>query len=138
MKTIVLFIAALFLLSAGAAHAGYYVKVKAPLVPPQKYDHLYPGRVKIIREDAGSLPCRPQSMAIRLGCAYLEEPDKDANLHLLERDHKECVIYLAAREDIEDAGYTEHALLRHEMAGCNGWKGYRSLGSNMIWTDINK
>ena len=102
--------------------------IRAPVLPPPKFDHLYEGRIAIIHGDSASLPCRPRSLSTRLGCAYLEE-DKVGNYH---STGKECLIFLASREEIKEAGYTESALLRHEMAYCNGWEGYRPLGENWI------
>ena len=123
-------VAALFL-ATGTAHA-YYKKVRAPVLPPHKYDHLYKWRIIIFHGDAGGFPCRPRSLSTRLGCTDLEEPDEKTNVRPSEQGQKECVIFLASREEIEEAGYTESALLRHEMAYCNGWKGYRPLGYNWI------
>ena len=129
-KALLTGVAALFL-ATGTAHA-YYKKVRAPVLPPHKYGHLYEGRIKIIHFDEGGLPCRSRSLATRLGCAYLEDPDEKENLRSDEIGKKECLIYLASREEIEEAGYTESALLRHEMAHYNGWKGYRALGQDWI------
>jgi len=107
-------IAALFL-ATGTAHAK---NVRQVSLPPLQYDHIYEGRISVRHELAGSLPCRPRSLSIRLNCVYLDE-DKDKE--------KECVIWLASREEIEEAGYTEDALWRRANAACNGWKGYRRL-----------
>ena len=128
-------IAVLFL-ATGTAHASYQIKVRAPVIPPHKYDHPYPGRVTIIRNDSGSLPCRPNSMSTRLGCAFLEDLDEKGNYHSAEKEAgKECSIFLASDSEIKEAGYTPSAMLRHEMAGCNGWPGYRPLGENWIWEE---
>jgi hypothetical protein len=128
-------IAALFL-ATGTAHASYQKKVRAPVIPPHKYDHPYPGRVTIARIDSTSLPCRPNSMSTSLGCAFLEDLDKKGNYHDAEKEAgKECYIYLASDDEIKEAGYTPNAMLRHEMAGCNGWPGYRTLGENWIWEE---
>jgi hypothetical protein len=108
-------IAVLTLLYAGGAHAK---KVRQVTLPPSQYDHIYEGRITVRHELAGSLPCRPRSLSIRLSCVYLDE-DKDKE--------KECVIWLASRKEIEEAGYTEDALWRRANAACNGWKGYRRL-----------
>jgi hypothetical protein len=75
-------------------------------------------------------------MSTRLGCTFLEDLDKDGNYSSAEREAgKECTIYLADPDEIREAGYTESALLRHEMAACNGWEGYRTLGTNWYWTE---
>lgn len=80
---------------------------------PREFDHIYNGKITVIRDSAWSLPCRPRSLSAHLGCTY---PQED-----------ECVVYLATRDDIKEAGYTEDAVWRHEMAYCNGWKDYRPL-----------
>jgi hypothetical protein len=115
MRVYISLIAAM-LLATGTAHAK---NVRKSILPPPKYDHLYEGRITIIHESSASLPCRPMSLTERLGCAYLEENK--------ERKDKECVIWLASREEIEEAGYTENTILRREIASCNGWEGYRRL-----------
>jgi hypothetical protein len=119
MKTKLLLtgIAVLFL-ATGTGHAK-----NVRILPPPKYDHLYEGRIAIIHGDSAGLPCRPRSLSTRLGCAYLEK-DEVGNYHTTG---KECVIFLASREEIEEAGYTENTILRREMARCNGWEGYRRL-----------
>jgi len=136
MKYVLLVGCAALFLATGTAHASYQKKVRAPVIPPHKYDHPYPGRTTITRGDSASLPCRPNSMSTRLGYAFLEELDKDGNYRVSEREAgKECYIYLASDDEIKGAGYTPNALLRHEMAGCNGWPGYRTLGENWIWEE---
>jgi hypothetical protein len=116
MKTLSIGVAAL-LLAAGMAHA----KDRKSILPPPKYDHLYEGRITIVHGDSQGLPCRPRSLSTRLSCSSLEE-DEVKTYH---STGKECVIHLASREEIEDAGYTESVILRREMARCNGWGGYR-------------
>ena len=101
-----------------ATGTAYAKKVRQITLPPLQYDHIYEGRITVRHELAGSLPCRPRSPSIRLSCVYLDE-DKDKE--------KECVIWLASRKEIEEAGYTEDALWRRANAACNGWKGYRRL-----------
>jgi hypothetical protein len=115
LKTTIIAVLALSML-ASAAHAK---NVKRSILPPPEFDHPYVGKIKVIRDSAWSLPCRPRSLSSRLGCAY--PPD--------ETD-EECVIYLAERGEIEEAGYTENAVWRHEIAHCNGWKHYRTLSGD--------
>jgi|KBSSwiS6_1023812.scaffolds.fasta_scaffold39241_2 hypothetical protein len=55
-------------------------------------------------------------MSTRLGCTF--PPDKEGD---------ECLIYLAEKDEIKDAGYSENDLWRHEVAASNGWKGYRPI-----------
>lgn len=109
---------------ATLAHAK---RVKKSILPPPEFDHPYVGTIKVIRDDAGSLPCRPRSLSNRLGCTY---PPK--------KPDEECVIYLAFPDDIKEAGYSENDLWRHEIAFCNGWKGYRSLGDDSLAVEMDK
>ena len=98
MKVALLFLASTaLLLATGTAHASYQIKVIAAVIPPHKYDHLYPGRVTIIRNNESSLPCRPNSMSTRFGCAFPDEAGK------------ECSIFLALDSEIKEAGRTAHA-----------------------------
>src|SRR5262245_12540502 len=113
-------IAALFL-ATGAAHAK---DVRRSILPPPKFDHLYEGQITIRHDSAWSLPCRPRSLAERLGCTFLEEDEKNPPA-------KECFIWLALKKEIEEAGYTENIIFRRQMALCNGWKGYRRLPYEM-------
>jgi len=86
MKKVLLTGVAVLFLATGTAHASYQIKVRAPVIPPHKYDHFYQGRVTIIRNDSGSLPCRPNSMSTRLGCAFLEGLDEKGNYHSAEKE----------------------------------------------------
>ena len=47
-------------------------------------------------------------MSTRLGCTF--PPDKEGD---------ECLIYLAEKDEIKDAGYSENDLWRHEVAASN-------------------
>jgi hypothetical protein len=123
MKRIFLTSIAALLLATGTAHAK---SVKKSILPPPEFDHLYEGRITIIHDDEASLPCRPRSLSIRLGCTFLED-DKD------HPPEKTCFVWLAPRGQIEKAGYTENIIFRRQIALCNGWKRYRRLRYELEW-----
>jgi hypothetical protein len=109
---------------ATPAHAK---KVKKSILPPPQFDPPFEGTIKVTRDSEASLPCRPRSLSTRLGCTYPpKKPDEG------------CVIYLALPDEIKEAGYSENDLWRHEIAFCNGWKGYRSLGDDSLAIEMDK
>jgi penicillin-binding protein-related factor A (putative recombinase) len=81
-----------------------------PLEPPAKYVHPYPGPLEIVRVDHwnvwkecsadGYFPT-PQDVA---GCAQVHQG--------------ECLIFIAMKTKRAPID----AILRHELAHCNGWK----------------
>jgi hypothetical protein len=83
--------------------------------PPPQFDYFYKGSIKVKRDSSWVAPCRPKSLSSRLGCAY--PPEESGG---------ECLVFLAWRQDIEEAGFTENMVWRQLMARCNGWKDYRS------------
>jgi hypothetical protein len=123
-----LFLITLALTSAVFTAAPAHAKnVRKSILPPSEFDHPYEGKIRVIRDTAWSLPCRPRSLSTRLGCAYPPDKTDDA-----------CVIYLAEREEIEEAGYTENTVWRHEVAVCNGWRGYRPLFDTQVEKQLEK
>jgi hypothetical protein len=92
------------------------VKKSKSILPPPEFDHFYRGNISVKRDSAWSAPCRPISLSGRLGCAF--PPDKS---------NDECFVFMAPREEIEEAGYTENAVWRHLMARCNGWRNPQPL-----------
>jgi hypothetical protein len=111
-------LAALFTLIGSQAHA-------KSILPPSKYDHPFEGTIIVKRNDSGSLPCRPRSLSIRYGCAFLSE------------DGKECEIHLAYTHELP-TGMRENDLWRHEIARCNGWQGYRPLGDDSLVRQLDR
>jgi hypothetical protein len=121
----------LFLMLAGAVFAAvpaHAKNVKKSVLPPSQFDHPFEGTIKVIRDSEASLPCRPRSLSTRLGCTYPPTSETD----------KDCVVYLALPDEINAAGYSENDLWRHEIAFCNGWKGYRPLGDDSLVTQLDK
>jgi len=99
-KTLLTGIAAL-LLTTGAAHAD-------GLLPPKKYDYLFPGPIVITRKST------PEELApvcggqkFLGGCAV--------------RIAYVCQIFLLDDEWLERFGLTYKTALRHEIGHCNGW-----------------
>lgn len=93
----------IFAVTAAPAFAG------TPLIPPAEYDHPYAGELTIHKIDRanvwaecsqnGAQPMRKDAA----GCAFVGDG--------------ECTIYLAMRTQRAPV----KAILRHEIAHCNGW-----------------
>jgi hypothetical protein len=119
VKNALLVVALSAMCAVSPAHAK---KVRKSILPPSQFDHPFEGTITVKRDSEASLPCRPRSLSTRLGCTYPSTTGSD----------KECEIYLALPDEIKAAGYSENDLWRHEIAFCNGWKGYRTLGDDSL------
>jgi hypothetical protein len=107
---------ALLLVALSAPVRAKEVRKSKSILPPPEFDHLYEGNIRVKRDSAWAAPCRPISLSGRLGCAF--PPDKPG---------EECFVFVAPREEIEEAGYAENAVWRHLMARCNGWRNRQPL-----------
>jgi len=99
-KTLLTGIAAL-LLTTGAAHAD-------GLLPPKKYDYLFPGPIVITRKSTPEklVPICGEQKFLG-GCSV--------------RIAYVCQIFLLDDEWLERFGLTYKTALRHEIGHCNGW-----------------
>ena len=74
------------------------------VLPPAEYDRRYEGKLTVITQpqDVVRFACPNIKMAAALGCAKI-------------KSSTECTIILAPTKDIEAAGYTVEAVMRHEL-----------------------
>ena len=117
-------IAALFL-ATGTAHAAQFTM----LMPPAEYDKPYIGELTIKRvateQDLrnGACPGAQWTKGLpSMGCAGRSV------------DGKQCTIVVVSDQVLKALGGTYAAVVRHEIAHCNGWVGH----DGGKWTPVSK
>lgn len=100
-------ILAITLLAAPAAALDY-------ILPPKEYDHPYTGRLEVVEahsQDHVRELCAGTKFGVKIGALA-------CSLRWADR----CQIVVAP-DAIKAKGFALHAVMRHEIAHCNGWPG---------------
>jgi hypothetical protein len=103
-------------------------------LPPEKYDHPYEGRLRIIEVRSMETVSYLCKRAVRhlayvfipkgaIGCAIPSD--------LVKLDpNADCVIFHAPESQLQRLGGTLNVLMRHELGHCNGWKNHDGMRSS--------